>query len=677
VPRDLTHEAAVISALDRARRRAMIRHAFLAIAITALGAATVALLVPTSPRTTATLTAVAAVVMVGWIRSRRNVRTPKALAAALESRHPKLQNVVVTAEELLRHPGRAPGWVRARVLADAAAALRDVDPGSVWPVGRVAAAALIALPVAALSFALAPLRVGRVAESVNRPAGEPAPSRGALAIELTPPSYAHRPIVRFQNPERVEALEGTVARVSVTNVRDARIRLGARTLPLIQGEAAATAIETLTESGYFAIDTADGAMSRLITVTVVPDRAPVVRVERPARDLLLPDSRSSVEVAAGVTDDIGISALSMHYTRVAGAGEQIEFVDGELPLQIARRNDQHWQSRGVIALPALKLEPGDSLVYRLVARDARPGAAGSAASDTYFIEIAGPGQVPLEGVEMPPEQERYALSQQMIVLKIRRLRDREQSLAPEALTEETAAIAAEQRSVRANFVFLMGGEVEDEEAEAEQSNEIQEGRLENSSRRDLSRAVAHMTAAEQGLTARDTAAALRAASLAVESLQRAFGRSRYLLRSLASRTKLDPARRLTGVRDDVARGERTLAPATTDPDAQRARELLVQFLRLMTSPGSDAKQRLARLSELGEAVLAVKPADRNWQEASAAVIRLRDQLGASADVERREHVGDVVRRLTTLGRRSTPTVTTPHGDLQRVEGAMTPGGRGR
>ena len=53
--------------------------------------------------------------------------------------------------------------------------------------------------------------------------------------------------------------------------------------------------------------------------------------------------------------------------------------------------------------------------------------------------------------------------------------------------------------MRSNFVFLMGGHVEDEEEEAEQSHEIQEGRLENSARRDISRAVAHMTSTEQAL----------------------------------------------------------------------------------------------------------------------------------------------------------------------------------
>ena len=42
-------------------------------------------------------------------------------------------------------------------------------------------------------------------------------------------------------------------------------------------------------------------------------------------------------------------------------------------------------------------------------------------------------------------------------------------MTPAVLDEQTGAIAAEQRAVRGNFVFLMGGHVEDEEEEAEQS----------------------------------------------------------------------------------------------------------------------------------------------------------------------------------------------------------------
>jgi hypothetical protein len=283
----------------------------------------------------------------------------------------------------------------------------------------------------------------------------------------------------------------------------------------------------------------------------------------------------------------------------------------------------------------LKLGPGDSLVYRAVARDARPGDAGTASSDTYFIEVAGPGQVPLEGVEMPPELERYAMSQQMIVLKLERLRAREPKMTREAVTEEAASLAAEQRTVRANFIFLLGGHVEDEFEEAEQSHEIQEGRLENSARRDINAAISQMTRAEQGLTAVNTAAALPPAREAVESLQRAFGRSRYLLRSLAVRSRLDPSRRLTGDLEGAGDWRRAVGepPARAGEAARRlANDLLAMSVTLRDGGRPDPK----RLATLAESALAIDPASPFWNDIA------QDLLG----VEAAASLGPIVARVS-------------------------------
>ena len=161
-------------------------------------------------------------------------------------------------------------------------------------------------------------------------------------------------------------------------------------------------------------------------------------------------------------------------------------------MTIARESGRAWKARTDLALAKLGLTPGDAMIYRIVGRDERPGDAGLASSETFFIEVAGPGQVALAGFELPPDRERYALSQQMIVLKLERLRARERALDRATLEREVGNIAAEQRAVRANFVFLMGGQVEDEEAEAEHSHEIQEGRLENTARREIVDAIQHM-----------------------------------------------------------------------------------------------------------------------------------------------------------------------------------------
>jgi hypothetical protein len=401
----------------------------------------------------------------------------------------------------------------------------------------------------------------------------------------------------------------------------------------LRRNADAAAVElTLRESGYFAIEVESG--SRLIPVTVTPDRAPVIKVDRPGRDLVVPTASRAIAVETHATDDFGLSELALRYTKVSGSGEQFEFVEGTLPLAIERRDSLAWHGRGELTLTRLGLAPGDSLVYRVVARDARRGDSGLATSDTFYVEVAGPGQVALEGFEMPPDRERHAISQQMIVLKIQRLRDRERGLELEALREQAGGIAVEQRTVRAHFVFLTGGHVEDEEEEAEQSHEIQEGRLENTTRREISRAIGHMTRAEQGLVAVDTATALAQAKLAVDALQRAFGRNRYLLRTLPVRSRVDPSRRLTGRLDEARDWTRKRPDQASDLRAEGIRGLLADLMAMReTLASTDTASSAKAVGTLMERALAIDPADAAWQQIAIRLGALREAVASRAPRE--------------------------------------------
>src|SRR5262249_46809967 len=142
---------------------------------------------------------------------------------------------------------------------------------------------------------------------------------------------------------------------------------------------------------------------------------------------------------------------------------------------------------------------------------------------------------------------------------------------------------------RAEFVFMLGGEVEDEEAEAEQSNELQEGRLRNRGQRDVRAATIAMSQAEKLLTGADTADALVAERAAVAALQRAFARDRYILRALASRSQLDLSRRLTGDLRAAADWRRSLPDAPVNRRAAQLQDLLrgVGGLNRSASLGAD------------------------------------------------------------------------------------------
>jgi hypothetical protein len=266
---------------------------------------------------------------------------------------------------------------------------------------------------------------------------------------------------------------------------------------------------------------------------------------------------------------------------------------------------------------------------------------------------------------MPPDQERQGLSQQMIVLKIQRLRARERTMPPAALAEATASIAAEQRAVRANFIFLMGGHVEDEEVEAEQSHEIQEGRLQNTARNDVNMAITHMSRVEQALAAVNTASALAAARAAVDALQRAFGRSRYILRTIPVRSRVDPSRRLTGELSGAGDWRRALEPPTTDRETREARNLLSRMLDAASAVRAGRPADPAVFTSLAEQALAIDPGAAVWQD----VARRLEAMRASASAEDTmanlsEAIGPVIARTRRVAR------TPPHPGTRSPAGLL-------
>ena len=614
------------------------------------------------PRAALTLSALAALaVLAGLVMRRCRSWKPAAAARLLERARPDSRNVIVTAEELLRTPGTTRAAVRARVVKDAVSSAREVAAAEAVPLRGPAILCAVALlawvgaslglqQYAALARRDAAVQPG--GDSVHDDSGPP-----QVTATLTPPAYLGTKTQRLENPVRLEAIAGTRLRLTVAGQnRQWRVRLGPKPLePVPAGRTIVTEV-TLRESGYLVVEDASRTVRaderRLIPVVVTPDRAPAILVEQPGKDLLLPDSSGTIQVSTTATDDFGLSSLEVRFTKVSGSGEQFEFEEGAIPLRLDRQSSRLWKGRAALALAGMQLQPGDSLVYRVVGADGRSGEAGVASSDTFFVEIAGPDQVSPAGFELPPDRERHALSQQMIVLKIQRLRAREQSMSRDAVVEAAAAIAAEQRSVRANFIFLTGGHVENEEEEAEHSHEIQEGRLAHSARREIGEAIQHMSRAEQALSAVDTAAALPPARAAVEALQRAFGRNRYFLRTLPVRSRINPARRLSGDLDEATSSRRGLRDPVPNPASLTARSILAELLDLAPALAPGGRLDAGRFTSLAERALAADAASQEWQQISAKLLRLRDSAETNPNPSVfHEELRAVISELRVLARR--------------------------
>jgi hypothetical protein len=596
-------------------------------------------------------------------------------ALEIERRAPHCRNVVVTAAEILNRSDRVRDYIGARVCRDAARAIDRLSLAELFPSGRPAAAlagsALTCAGAFALFFFSPPARIGaRTAVDVN------AAALRHVEVRITPPAYTNLAARTERDPARLDVLEGStltvIAEADATAVTLETASSSLALTPAAPGSFQGTV--TADRDGFLALQpTAPGGRAggrQLIDLTVTPDRRPAVRITAPGRDLFLPNGRRSIDVKIEADDDLALDSLRLTYTKATGAGENFEFKTGDVPLTIAKTSDRQWIGSAAWALASLALEPGDMIVYRGVAADRRPGAA-PVESDALLIEIVAPGAVAAEGFAIDDERDRYAFSQQMVILKTERLVAQRSKLAADAFQEEAMNIAALQRAVRAEFVFMMGGEIADEEIEAAGESELQEGRLENRGRTDILRAIRSMSRAATALTTLEMPSALTFERQAVTALQQAFSRDRYILRTLTTRERIDFERRLTGLLTDIARDARPPRRLEASPQIVTLRRVLADVAALSgradfgasdAAAATAAAERLLRLDAGSNAVRAVA----TQLTSAAAAIRRADVATARATIDR------ALLALADATRATLPDAPAAGADpeTRRLEGAL-------
>jgi hypothetical protein len=523
---------------------------------------------------------------------------------------------------------------------------------------------------------------------------------GAIQVVVTPPTYTRRPVQRLTNPSSIEAIAGSRISLSIRG-NDLRVEtvegvLPCRPEPFVAGapqdrlreRPACTYDLRATADGFIAVR-AGASNRRLIGLTVTPDQTPRVRVTAPGKDMFIADLARKIPVEIDARDDIGLTTLKLRYTKVSGSGERFTFIDGEVPIAISRTDERDWKAKGTLDLGALKLEQGDMVVYRGAAADGRPGGA-LTESDAFIVEITSPLSIAAEGFSLDDQQDKYALSQQMVILKTERLLARAPTMAAESLAYYSSNIAAEQRAVRAEFVFMMGGEVAeeviaaagltdlDETKEAEGESELAAGRMVNRGRVALVEAIRLMSRASTQLNASDPRSALPVEKQALIALQQAFSRTRYLLRALTQRERLDLSRRLTGVLSLAARDAQPAPTAPVDPAIVSLRRSLAEMascvvlsetkdpLWAQAGPSLRSGRQCTRddRSRIAQDVLAVDPSDSTLKQVAARLNESRLDEAATA--------------LTSALRARLPRedVSTEPAELRRLRGALSDAMRG-
>lgn len=585
-----------------------------------------------------TLVAVAVMAVsagLGWTWRRRGDLTRAAIATQVEGVAPHARNVVVTAEQLTAGTLSTSPALEARIIEGACEIVAAVRPQAVNR-GRAAVALVVAVTSAALSTLMAiGVRGPTATVGSSRepgPAGAnhsvPAPE---LRVRVVPPDYLRRDSTTVTNPTRLEVPEGSRLHLSASgDVGITAVWLNGRGLT---GHAPGAPVTLApVDDGSIVVELGgDGRPDRrALPLAIVRDPVPVVTVVTPGRDLVVDNTSATFDVRLTARDDQSLASLRLRYTKVSGSGEQFEFVEGELPVVTSASSPLEWTGRATLDLGAHRLVAGDLIAYRAVARDHRP-SGGEGTSDTFVVRVAQPGDIASAGFAIDEDENRFALSQQMLLVKTERL-DRERPRLPtDEYASRASGLAVEQRMIRNEFSFMVGGEVEDEEEEAAHSHELQEGRDDNRGRRDVLAAIRAMSRAEQWLLRGSTHEALPHVRDAVEALQRAFSRTRYLLRTLPIRARIDLERRLSG-----------------DPQG-------IQGARMQAPPSTARERVAATLATIAEIDRAVRDGDQRPPD------------------ERRRHLVDVATRIAALDPRSAAVAEAARLVLDASRGAAPSG----
>lgn len=590
-----------------------------------------------------------------WLGAKRRARA----ALEIERLVPNANNLLVTAHELLVPPAgalTASHEVRSLVLHRADQLAATLDARSLLPARR----SLLWLAGSIVLWSGSVALNRRVASDAAPPSPDAliAAVTGRvdiqrIAVRIIPPRYAQRSVTSLRDPARIQALVGSVMLFTIEASADTVVavtRQGTRALTRDSSGRFVLSMSATTD-GFVALEprTTNGrtGQRRLVGVTVRTDEAPRVRIVAPARDLIVPDAKRTLDVRVEADDDLAVGSLRLRYTKVSGSGERFTFSEGEVPVGIARTSATQWTARAALALESLLEEPGDVVVYRAVATDTRPGSP-AVESDAFIAELAAPGGVAALGFSLDPDEDRYALSQQMVILKTERLIAQRATMSTAALTEASAQLAGEQRRVRAEFVFMMGGEFAqevtgdaamddlDETHEAESESDLAAGRMVNRGRTALLAAVRAMSRAAVSLNTADLAPALTSEKRALAQLQEAFARSRFLMRALSQREQLDPTRRLTGRLDSIARG--TTAVPDGERDARRIewRAILQGVVTLGRTTPRESPEGSVPFNTLAERVLqldATTPASQRIAAQLAAAGAAFRQSPSSARVQ--------------------------------------------
>lgn len=388
----------------------------------------------------------------------------------IEARFPSLRYALVTAVDS-RFTGGVPELERAAALVDfesqvATSAMRALR----WPVVAVVlfGVLLAALPSGAVSRVTWP-RAGDALDRVSF-ARRRANPLATIVVRVAAPAYAALPEQLLDDPALVRALAGSAVTIEGrTGGTPVRAVAGADTLRAAEVDGRWRATFAMPDAPI-AVRLVAGTHERLVAFDAMPDSAPALVLLLPARDSILRRAAGRVPLEARAIDDYGLANGEFDVVVSSGGGENFTFRNATIGATALTGRDATF--RGSLDLDGLHLGPGDIVQLRAVARDGNSvGGPALGVSETRTWRVARADEYDSVAVDAapPPDLDKNALSQRMLLMLAQGLETRRGRLAHGTFVNESRAIAVDQTQLRkrvGQIVFQRLGESEGEEGDA-------------------------------------------------------------------------------------------------------------------------------------------------------------------------------------------------------------------
>ena len=518
-----------------------------------------------------------------------------------------------------------------------------------------------------------------------------------LRLRVRPPAYSGLSVEEVVGDAPVRALAGSQIEVELHatgKVEDAQLSFnGAVQSMRALGRGHFSGTFTASTSGAFeARVLADENLAPapiVRAVEVYTDAPPEAHIVEPASDQLLravPDQAMALRWTA--RDDLGLAGAALKYIKSRGEGDAAKFTNGEASIgQIERVGSGEWRGTTGLDLRRLDMQPGDTLVCWIEARDRNPSANNTGRSASVAIAIAAPELAKLNLSDlMPTEIGRFLLSQRQIIILTEKLHSERARLPKDEFKRRSNNIAAEQREFKNSFndYIEFEGAGEEEEASAgsveEQVRAAEDERLAPhfhgipeppagapTSVKEMVYAIRAMWDAEEALVNADTALALKHEREALVRLKRAQSAVRYVPPIVAQSKPVDLKRRYAGELAEIRTrleklARRSNARAESAPVRAALAEAYAALNDLQETLNVSASVRLSavgrareRARRAADSLLSVRAGDHAATIAEAAgqfrVVEMelaRVEVGGSAD----EYAARISKPLALLAQAS-------------------------